>query len=175
MTVFLHLEKKVHRKGLARAKAITLLMPRLLFHVLEHLGFPEEPRIERRHSCPIIVSLERTLSMPLSFLLHQQEEVVDDYAEDLPRGEQHVQVVEVERTSVLDSSPPVPPPTAPAPPETVGPSPTSQQPSEHIPVTSRNFLAIMDVVRTLATTIASLAASQASLAERMARAEVTLP
>ena len=52
----------------------------------------------------MIVSLERTLSMPLSFLLHQQEEVVDDYAEDLPRGEQTV--------SVPDSSPPVPPPTA---------------------------------------------------------------
>ena len=39
---------------------------------------------------------------------------MDDYAEDLPRGEQPVPVVEVERTSVLDSSPLVPPPTAPA-------------------------------------------------------------
>ena len=56
--------------------------------------------------------------MPLFFLLHQQEEVVDDYAEDLPRGAQPV--------SVLDASLPVPPPTAPAPPETVGPSFTSQ-------------------------------------------------
>ena len=43
---------------------------------------------------------------------------MDGYAEDLPRGEQPVPVVEVERTSVLDLSPPVPPPTAPAPPET---------------------------------------------------------
>ena len=85
MTAFLHFEEKVHRKGLARAEAIPLLMPRLLCHVLEHLGFLEEPRIERRQSCPIIVSLERTISMPLSFLLHQQEDVVDDYAEDLPR------------------------------------------------------------------------------------------
>ena len=32
---------------------------------------------------------------------------VDDYAEDLPRDEQHVLVVEVEGTSVMDSSPPV--------------------------------------------------------------------
>ena len=64
--------------------------------------------------------------MPLSFPLHQQEEVVDDYAEDLPRGEQLVQVVEVERTSVSDSSPPVPPPTAPAPPEIAGLSSTLQ-------------------------------------------------
>ena len=45
MTIFLHFEFKVHCKDLARAKAIPLLMPRLLCHVLEHLGFPEEPRI----------------------------------------------------------------------------------------------------------------------------------
>ena len=117
MITFLHFEENVHRKGLARAEAIPLLMSRLLCQVLEHLGFPEEPRIERRQSCPHIVSLERTLSMPLSFLLHQQEEVVDDFAEDLPRDEQPV--------SVLDSSAPVPPETAPAPPETAGPSSTS--------------------------------------------------
>ena len=53
--------------------------------------------------------------MPLSFLFHQQEDVVDDYAENLHRGEQPIPVVEVERTSVMDSSPPVPPATAPAP------------------------------------------------------------
>ena len=87
MTAVLHFEEKVHHKGLARAEAIPLLMPRLLCHVLEHLRFPEEPHIKRRQSCPQIVFLERTLSMPLSFLLHQQEEVVDDYAVDLPRGE----------------------------------------------------------------------------------------
>ena len=99
---------------------------------------------------------------------------MDDYAEDLPRDEQPVPVVEVERTSVLDSSPPVPPPIAPAPPETAGPSSTSQLPSEHIPATSRDILAIMDVVRTLTATSASLAASQTALAKRMARTKVTL-
>ena len=99
---------------------------------------------------------------------------MDDYAEDLPRDEQPVPVVEVERTSVPDSSPPFPPPTAPASLETAGPSSTSQQPSEHIPVTSRDFLAVMDVVRTLAATFASLAASQTALAERMTHTKVTL-
>ena len=112
--------------------------------------------------------------MPLSFLLHQQEDVVDDYAVDLPRGEQPVQLVEVKRTSVLDSSPPIPPPIALAPLKTAGPSSTSQQPSECIPVTSRDFLAVMDAVRTLAATSASLAPSHTALAERMACAEVTL-
>ena len=99
---------------------------------------------------------------------------MDDYAKDLPRDEQPVPMVEVERTSIPDSSPPVLPPTTPAPPETPGPSSMSQQPSEHIPVTSRDLLAVMDVVRTFAATSASSAASQTALAERMARAEVTL-
>ena len=99
---------------------------------------------------------------------------MDDYAQDLPRDEQPVLVVELEGTSVRDSSPPVPLPTALAPSETVGPSSTSQHPFEHILVTSRDFLAVMDVVRTFAATSAPFAASQTVLAERMARAEVAL-
>ena len=98
--------------------------------------------------------------MPLSFLLHQQEEVEDDFAEDLPRGEQPVLVVEVERTSVPDSSPSVPPPAAPAAPETAGQSSTSPQPAEHIPVTSRDLSAVLDVIRALATTTTSLATTR---------------
>ena len=72
MISLLHFEEKIHRKDLALAEAIPLLMPRLLCQVLEHMGFPEEPRIELRQSCPQILSRERTLSMPLSFLLHPQ-------------------------------------------------------------------------------------------------------
>ena len=73
----------------------------------------------------------------------------------------------MERTSVLDLSPLVPPPTTPTPPETSGPTSTSQYSPEHIPVSSRELSAVLDVIRPLATT-------QASVAERMARAEVTL-
>ena len=43
MTALLHFEDKVHRKGLARAERLPLLMPRLLSQVLEHLGFLESP------------------------------------------------------------------------------------------------------------------------------------
>ena len=87
MTALLHFEDKVHRKGLARAEGLPLLMPRLLSQVLEHLGFPEEPRIERRIRCPQVLSMERSLVMPISFLLQQQdqEEVPDEVAEDPPR------------------------------------------------------------------------------------------
>ena len=74
MTALLYFEEKVHRKDLARAEAIPLLMSRLLCQVLEHLGFLEEPRIERRLSCPLVLSIKRSLSIPLSFILQQQEE-----------------------------------------------------------------------------------------------------
>ena len=72
MTAFLHFEEKVHCKDLAWAEAIPLLMPRLLCHVLEYLGFLKKQRIECRQSCLVIFSLDRTLSMPITFLLHKQ-------------------------------------------------------------------------------------------------------
>ena len=71
MTSLLHFEDKVHHKGLVRAESLPLLMPRLLSQVLEHLGFPEEPRIERRIRCPQVLSMERAMVMPISFLLQQ--------------------------------------------------------------------------------------------------------
>ena len=100
MTALLHFKDKVHRKGLARAESIPLLMPRLLSHVLEHLGFPEEPRIERRFRCPQVLSMERAMVMPISFLLQQQdhEEVPDPEAEDSQRRDVHAPEVEMERS-----------------------------------------------------------------------------
>ena len=74
MTSLMHFEEKVHRKGLARAESLPLLMPRLLCQVLEHLGFPEEPRIEMRVRCPQVLSLERAMVMPISFILQQQDQ-----------------------------------------------------------------------------------------------------
>ena len=71
MTSLLHFEKKVHRKGLARAESLPLLMSRLLSQVLEHLGFPEEPRIEWRISFTQVLSTERSLYMPISIILQQ--------------------------------------------------------------------------------------------------------
>ena len=156
MTSLLHFEEKVHHKDLARAETFPLLILRLLSQVLEHLGFPEEPRIERRISCTQVLSTERSLYMPLSIILQQQEEATDDVAEDPPRGEHPVPEVEVERTPVPDSSPPVPPPTAPASTDTAGPSYIAQQSPEHIHVSSRELAAIMDALCTLATTQASL-------------------
>ena len=171
MTSLLHFEDKVHRKGLARAKSIPLLMPRLLCQVLEHLGFPEEPRIERRIRCPRVLSMERAMVMPISFLLQQQdkEEVQDEEAEDSQRRGDHAPEVEMERSPVPDISPPSPPPphTAPASADTPDPSYTTQHSPEHVHVSSRELAAVMDVVCSLATT-------QASMDQRLTRAETTL-
>ena len=162
MTTLLHFEDKVHRKGLVRAEGLPLLMSRLLSQVLEHLGFPEEPHIERTISCTQVLSMERSLTMPISFVLQQQdrEEVLDEVAEDSPRGEDPVPEVEVkvERSPVHDLSPPSPPPppSAPAPTDTTGPSFTAQHSLEHVQVSSRELAAIMDAVCALATTQASL-------------------
>ena len=95
----------------------------------------------------------------------------DEVAEDPPRGDDPIPEVEVEveRSSVLDSSPPSPPPppSAPAPADTPGPSYTAQHSPEHVHVSSRELEAVMDDVCSLATT-------QASLDQRLARAEATI-
>ena len=107
--------------------------------------------------------------MPISFVLQQQDQ--EEVAEDPPRGEDPVPEVEVEveRSLVPDLSPPSPhpPPSAPAPADTIGPSYTAQQSPEHIHISSKELAAVMDVVCALATT-------QASLDQRMARAEATI-
>ena len=51
MAALLYFEEKVHRKKLQQADAIPLLFPRLLCHILEHMGYPTEPHLERRHHC----------------------------------------------------------------------------------------------------------------------------
>ena len=159
MTALLHFEDKVHRKGLARAESLPLFMPRLLSQVLEHLGFSEEPHIERRIRCPQVLSMEWAMVMPIYFLLQQQdqEEVPDEVAEDPLRGDDPALEVEVERSPVPDSSPPSPPPhlSATDHADTPGPSYTAQHSPEHVHVSSRELSAVMDAVCSLATTQAS--------------------
>ena len=160
MTALLHFEDKVHRKGLAQVESLPLLMPRLLSQVLEHLGFPEEPRIERRIRCPQVLSMERARVMPISFLLQQQdqEEVPDEKVEDSQRRDDPAPEVEVERSPVPDMSPPSPPPppssTALA--DTPGPSYTAQHSPEYVHVSSRELASVLDAVCSLATTQASM-------------------
>ena len=111
--------------------------------------------------------------MPISFLLQQQnqEEVADEEAEDSQRRDDPVPEVEAEvaRSLVPDLSPPslTPPPSAIAPADTLGPSYIAQHSPEHVHVSSRELAAVIDAVCSLATT-------QASMDQRLTRAETTL-
>ena len=75
----------------------------------------------------------------------------------------------MERSPVPDLSPPSPPPphSTPASTDTPGPSFIAQHSPEHVHVSSRELAAIMDAVCSLATT-------QASMDQRLTRAETTL-
>ncbi|RVW64402.1 hypothetical protein CK203_062524 [Vitis vinifera] len=59
MAALLHFEEKVHTRRLARADSIHLLFPRLLCHVLAHMGFPADPRSEPRRHCRESFSLDQ--------------------------------------------------------------------------------------------------------------------
>ena len=69
MTAVFHFENKVHRRNLTRAESTPLLFPRLLCQVLEHIGFPAEPRLERRHDYEAILKVDRWQIMPRSYHL----------------------------------------------------------------------------------------------------------
>ena len=59
MTSLFHFEDKVHHKNLTRAETIPLLFPRLLCQVLEHIGFPTEPMLERHLDCDEVLTVDR--------------------------------------------------------------------------------------------------------------------
>ena len=63
MTSLLYFEEKVHRKKLQRVYVIPLLFPRLLCRILEHLGYPSEPQLERQRICREIFILDKWTSM----------------------------------------------------------------------------------------------------------------
>ncbi|RVX18001.1 hypothetical protein CK203_004272 [Vitis vinifera] len=63
MAALLYFEEKVHQKKLLRADAIPLLFPRLLCQILEHLGYPTEPQLERKRICREIFTLDKWTNM----------------------------------------------------------------------------------------------------------------
>ncbi|RVW84177.1 hypothetical protein CK203_045283 [Vitis vinifera] len=59
MAALLHFEEKVHKRRLTRADTILLLFPRLLCHVLAHMGFPTDPHSETHRHCRESLSLDQ--------------------------------------------------------------------------------------------------------------------
>ena len=169
MTSLLQFEEKVYRKDLARAESIPLLMPRLLCYVLEQMGFPEEPRLEMRARCRHVVSVDRVMTMPVSFHIRpqDQEEVPSQEADDHHVDEIPASEPEVLRTPIPDRSPPSPPHTTSAAADIPGPSYSAYHSPEYSHASSREIAGVMDA-------ICSLAATQSAHDQRLARAEATL-
>ena len=63
MVALLYFEEKVYKKKLLRANAIPLLFLRLLCQILDYLGCPSEPQLERKRICRHIFTLEKWTSM----------------------------------------------------------------------------------------------------------------
>ena len=164
MASLLQFEEKVHRKDLARAESIPLLMPRLLCYVLEQIGFPEEPRLEMRARCLHVVSVDRVMTMPVSFHIRPQDqeevpgqEAADHHVDDIPAPEP-----EVQRTPISDRSHPSPPHTTSATADTPRPSYSAHHSPEYTHASSREIAGVMDA-------ICSLAATQAAQDQRLAQ------
>ena len=150
MTSLMQFEEKVHQKDLVREESIPLLMPRLLYQVLEHMGFPEEPRIEMRVRCPLVMSVERVMTMPVSFPLRpqDQEEVPGQVAEDHPTDDMPASEPEIQRSPAPQMSPPSPPAhtTSAAAADTPVPSYSAHHSPEYIHASSREIAGVMDAI-----------------------------
>ena len=199
MTSLFHFEDRVHHRSLPRAKSLPLLFPRLLCQVLEHIGFPTEPRLERRHGCEATLTIDRWQTRPRAFHLPPPGSDKDEPADDSPRGDlspiaEHTGEPPAPASPVpppVSSAPPTTVPVAPdsvpqalmpsAPPEPSSPMPTTRSdvagpstatlPPQYISLSARNFLALMETARTFSATTASFVASQATLVERMTHTE----
>ena len=175
MTSLLHFEDKVHRRNLTRAEAIPLLFPRLLCQILEHLGFPEEPRLERHRVCEDIATVDRWPRLPRAQHLSPQD-VAENIAVNHPVEDTEEPQIASSTVPVITTESPAPPaPTATEGPSTsVAPQPSTSAappPPQHISISTRDFLVIMDAVRSFSATSASFTAAQTALAERMAHIE----
>ena len=166
MTSLMHFEEKVHRKDLVRVESIPLLMPRLLCQVLKHMGFPAEPRIKMRVRCPLVMSVERVMTMPVYFHLRHQDlkEVPDQVAEDSHRDDIPAPEPEIQRSPAPQMLPPSPPPhtTSAAAADTPDPSYSAHHSPEYVHASSREIAGVMDA-------ICVLAATQAAQDQRLAQ------
>ena len=187
MTSLFHFEDKVHPRSLSRAESTPLLFPRLLCQVLEHMGFPDEPILERRRDSVASLTVNRWRLLPRSVPLPAEDQPTADISvEEQPPPVEHFGEPQALVPSVL-ASPPLAPvsstilpsvfsgPHGPSTTPTDGAEPsTFAPPPQHITISTRNFLTIMDVVSTFSTTAASFVTTHAALADRMTQTEVAM-
>nr|CAN62650.1 hypothetical protein VITISV_008282 [Vitis vinifera] len=147
MAVLLYFEEKVHKKKLQRADVVPLLFPRLLCQILEHLGYPSDPQLERKRICREVFTLDKWNNMT-AYRVEQPEQPQLAARRASPR---HIP------EGIPIASPTIPraPPVTPASSE---PS-TSAEPRMAIPILE---------YRELCHSLQTLTASQSSLAQEMA-------
>ena len=165
IAALLYFEEKVHWEKLLQADAIPLLFPTLLCQILEHLGYPAEPQLERKHICQEIFTLDRWTSMTT-------------YGADqgAPTGLEHLEHPEELVEIPVDTPPPTPTvastePIPEVPPST--PQATSQNPpaippiSEPYPSTEPRIAIPIIEYKGLCHTFQALATSQSILTQQM--------
>ena len=117
-----------------------------------------------RVRCPLVLLVERVMTLPVSFHLRQQdqEEVPDQVAEDSHRDDMPAPEPEIQRSPAPQMSPPSPPPhtTSAAAANTPGPSYSAHHSPEYVHAGSREIAGVMDA-------ICSLAATQAAQDQRL--------
>ena len=87
MTSLFHFEDRVHRRSLPRTESMPLLFPRLLCQVLEHIGFPTDPRLERRRGYEATLTVDQWQAMPRAFHLPPPGLAEDEPTTDSPLGD----------------------------------------------------------------------------------------
>ncbi|RVW21836.1 hypothetical protein CK203_108565 [Vitis vinifera] len=128
MTSLLHFEEKVHQKKLQRADVIPLLFSRLLCQILEHLGYPREPCLERHRHCREDFSLDKWHHLAAYFAPQgapavpppqvQQDEILTDTTFPAPAAHTSVHMPEatLPASPITQGAPPVMPATSAPPP-----------------------------------------------------------
>ncbi|RVW57740.1 hypothetical protein CK203_117459 [Vitis vinifera] len=173
MAALLYFEEKVHRKKLLKADAIPLLFPRLLCQILEHLGYPSEPQLERRRICLEIFTLEKYMSMTAYGVELGAPARLEHPEIPYPEQREEAQLIEIPvdmrapapRVSSIWHIPEVTPSTPPA---TPGTPPVIPSKSESSPPPESRISISISEFRGLCHTLQTLTTSQSILTQQMA-------
>ena len=112
MTSLFHFEDKVRGRSLPRAESTPLLFSRLLCQVLEHIVFPEEPRLEHCRDYKAILTVDQWHTMPRSYHLlppdlAEDQPAVDIPPEDQPPAAKHIEKPQGPAPTALATTPSV--------------------------------------------------------------------
>ncbi|RVW45812.1 hypothetical protein CK203_086291 [Vitis vinifera] len=172
MATLLYFEEKVHMKKLLRTDAIPLLFPRLLYQILEHLGYPFEPQLERRCICREIFTFDKWTSMT-TYDAQARAPARPEHPE-IPQPEHLEEPQQVEIPTDIRAPAPTVPSTGPMP-EVASSAPSATPktplivPAASKPHPSESSIAIsISEFRGLCHTLRTLTATQNVLAQQMA-------